>query len=426
LAIAAEAVRLTDRRVLVALRLAVLAVVVLQRFAVPGIGTALCLPIVLAVAGYLGLGGALAEDQQRTKLYLLAAGGCCAAALLSALHFTSDWSLNSLALLVVLYVPFCLRLRPEHRHLYRPLLEFFNAVMAVLACVAVAQWLAQLAGWTYRDLLDVVPDSLLVQGYNTTYPIQYGSPLMKANAVVFLEPSFCSQFLAVALIVQLLLGGRRWRLPLYAAGLVTTVAGTGLVLLGVGLAVLAVRRGLAWTVRVLLVLLLAGAVLQGTLPGRVLAGRTTERTEQDSSTQARFVTPYTLVAEGLARDTATLLVGRGPGVVTKSAGARYFNAEGIDANYPVVPKVAAEYGAIAAMLLVGFMVVALTGGTPSATVSAMMLAVYFLLSGSLLQPQTVLAAWLFTSLFAARPRAGPVELEPRHRQPEPATQGAAG
>jgi hypothetical protein len=423
LAVVAEAVRLTDRRVLAALRLTVVAVVVLQRFAVPGIGTALCLPVVLAVLGYLGLGGALAEDHGRTRLYLLAAGGCCAAALLSALHFASDWSLKSLALLVVLYLPFCLRLRPEHGHLYRPLLEFFNALMAVLACVAVAQWLAQFAGWTYRDLLDWVPDSLLVQGYNTTYPVQYGSPLMKANAVVFLEPSFCSQFLAVALVVQLLLGGRRWRLPLYAAGLLATVAGTGIVLLGVGLAVLAVRRGLAWTGRVLLVLLLLGVLLQGTLPGRILAGRTTERTEQDSSTQARFVTPYVLVAEGLARDTATLFVGRGPGVVSNSSGARYFNTEGIDANYPVVPKLAAEYGAVAAALFVVFMVVALTRRTPSVTVSAMMLAVYFFLSGSLLQPHTVLAAWAFTSLFATRPRAGPGEPEPRHRQP--ATLGAA-
>jgi hypothetical protein len=417
LAVAVEPVRLTDRRVLVALRLAVLAVVVLQRFAVPGIGTALCLPVVLAVVGYLGLGGALVEDARRTRLYLLAVGACCAAALLSALVFASEWSLKSLALLVVLYVPFCLRLRQEHGHLYRPLLEFFNTVMVVVACVALAQWLAQLVGWAYRDLLDVVPDALLVQGYNTTYPVQYGSPLMKANAVVFLEPSFCSQFLAVAMVVQLLLGGHRWRLPLYAAGLLATVSGTGIVLLGVGLAVLAVRRGAAWTARVLLLLLLLGAVALSTLPGQVLAGRASERTEQDSSAQARFVAPYVLVAEGLARDTATLLVGRGPGVVSQSAGARYFNAERVDANYPVIPKLAAEYGIIAAMLFVGFMVVALTSGTPSATVSAMMLAVYFVLSGSLLQPHTVLTVWVFTSLFATRPRAG---------AGEPATAGAAG
>ena len=68
MAVVVEPVRLADRRVLVALRLMVLAVVVLQRFAVPGIGTALCLPIVLAIVGYLGLGGALVEDSRRTRL----------------------------------------------------------------------------------------------------------------------------------------------------------------------------------------------------------------------------------------------------------------------------------------------------------------------------------------------------------------------
>jgi hypothetical protein len=406
-AAAVAPVRLTDRRVAVALRLAVFAVVLLQRFAVPWVGTALCLPIVFAVVAYLALGGALLQDTGRARLYLLAVGSCCAAALLSALIFAGESSLRSLALLIVLYVPFCVRLRPELGHLYRPLLEFFTATMVVVAVVALAQWAAQLAGWAYRDLLDVVPDQLLLQGYNTAYPIQYGSPIMKANAVVFLEPSFCSQFLAVALIVQLLLGGRRWRLPLYGAALLTTVSGTGIVLVGVGLAVLAVRRGPAWTVRVLLLLLLVGAVVQGSLLGQILVGRSAERAERGSSTQARFVTPYVLVAAGLYQDTATLLVGRGPGVVSRNTGAEVLNAERIQANYPVIPKLAAEYGLVAATLFSGFMVVALTRGTPSVTMSVMMLVLYFALSGSLLQPHTVLAAYLFTSLFAAQPRDGP-------------------
>jgi hypothetical protein len=402
--VAVEPIRLDDRRVAIALRLLVLAVVVLQRFAVPGIGTALCLPLALAIVAYLALQGALVHDATRFRLYLLAVGGCCTATLLSAIYVRDEWSLKSLALLVALYVPFLLRLRAELGHLYRPLLEFFNRLMVVAACVALLQWAAQVAGWTYRDLLDVVPSRLLLQTYNTTYPVHYGSPIMKANAIVFLEPSFFSQFLAVALIVQLLLGGRRWRLPLYAAALLTTVSGTGLVLAGAGLAVLAVRRGPAWTARVLLLLLLTGAVVQSTSLGGIIAARSTERTEQNSSANARFVAPYTLVAAGLTKDIPTLLVGRGPGIVSRPAGAAYFNAGRIEANYPVIPKLAAEYGVVAALLFVGFMIVAITTGTPSATVSVMVLLLYFLLSGSLLQPHTVVTAYIFTSLFA-RPGA---------------------
>lgn len=400
---ATESDRPANRRVAVALHLMVIAVVVLQRFAVPGIGTALCLPVVMAILAYLVHERAVVLDTMRTRLYLLAAGICCAATLLSASYFKDEWSLKSLALLVVLYIPFCLRLRPDLRYLYRPLLGFFNTIMLVLACVALTQWAAQLVGWTYSDPLDLVPDQFLIQTYNTSYPIYYGSPIMKANAFAFLEPSFCSQFLAVAIIVQLLLGRSRWRLPLYAAALLTTVSGTGIILVGVGLAVLAVRRGPAWMARTLLLLLLIGVMLLSTPLAQILARRSSEQAEQGSSGQARFVAPYVLIASGLTADIPTLLVGRGPGIVSRTAGAEQFNAERIEANYPVIPKLAAEYGVIATMVFSWFAIVAMSNRTPSVTMSIMMLVVYFVLSGSLLQPSTVLAAYVFTSLFAARP-----------------------
>ena len=390
------------RRVAIALRLMVLSLVILQRFAVPGLSTALCLPIVLAILVYLLRDGALVLDTLRTRLYLLALGACCSATLLSSAYFGDDWSLKSLTLLIVLYIPFCFQLRPDLRHLYRPLLEFFTKIMVVVAFVALAQSAAQLAGWRYQDPLAVAPSQLLLQTYNTSYPVQYGSPIMKANAVVFLEPSFCSQFLAIALLMQLLLGGHRWRLPLYAGALLATVSGTGLLLLGVGLAVLSIRRGPAFMARVLLLLTVTVAVIASTPLGEILASRSTEQVEVNSSGNARFVAPYALVATGLTRDTATLVIGRGPGIVSRTVGFEHFNEERIEANYPVVPKLAAEYGLIAAVLFCGFITVALVYRTPSVTVSAAMLMLYFVLSGSLLQPQTVLAAYAFTSLFAVR------------------------
>jgi hypothetical protein len=394
------AFRPSDRRVVLALRLMVLTVIALQRFAVPGMSTALCLPIVLAVLSYLVLEGAVVPYALRTKLYLLAVGACCAATLVSAAYFNIPWSLNSLALLLVLYLPFCLRLQPEFGRLFRPMLEFFNAVMLVAACVALAQWAAQMAGWVYHDLLDFVPQQLLIQTYNTSYPVQFGSSVMKSNAVVFLEPSFCSQYLAIALVVQLLLGRQRWRMLLYAAALLTTVSGTGLVLAVVGLSFLGARRGPAWAARILLLLLLLGVGIRVTPLGELLTTRLSEQREQNSSAQARFVAPYVLVAGGLTVDVPTVLVGRGPGVVSRPAAAELFNTQGVEANYPVIPKLAAEYGLIATMAFSAFMIVAIIRGTPSATVTVMMLFVYFVLSGSLLQPHTVLTAYVFTSLFA--------------------------
>jgi hypothetical protein len=400
----AEAASTAERRAAIGLRVMVVAVVVLQRFAVPGLTTALSMPIVLGVVIYLASERILVEDNLRTGLYLLAVGLCCGATLLSTSHFKDEWSLKSLLLLLFLYAPFCYRLRRELRHLYRPLLEFYTRIMVAAACVALAQWLAQVLGWTYKDPLAVLPGPLLLQTYNTFSPVQYGSSLMKTNAIVFLEPSFCSQFLALALITQLVLGGRRWRLALYAAAILTTVSGTGILLLGAGLVVLAVRRGVPWAVGMLIILVLLGTAVSLTSVGQLLTARSTEAANPNTSGNARFVAPYAQVSAGLAGDTATLLFGRGPGQSSpETSGIQYFNPEGMEANYPVIPKMGAEYGLIAALVFTIFAVVAMTKGTPSPTMSAVMLLFYFALSGSLLQPATVYTAYLFTSMFAAGP-----------------------
>ncbi len=89
------------------------------------------------------------------------------------------------------------------------------------------------------------------EAYNYSYEIYYGSSILKSNGVVFLEASFASQFLALAIIVQILLGGGRLRLVLFGAALVSTLSGTGLLLLAAGLALLAVRRGGQWATRAL-------------------------------------------------------------------------------------------------------------------------------------------------------------------------------
>jgi hypothetical protein len=206
------------------------------------------------------------------------------------------------------------------------------------------------------------------------------------------------------LITQLVLGGRRWRLALYAAAILTTVSGTGILLLGAGLVVLAVRRGVPWAVGMLIILVLLGTAVSLTSVGQLLTARSTEAANPNTSGNARFVAPYAQVSAGLAGDTATLLFGRGPGQSSpETSGIQYFNPEGMEANYPVIPKMGAEYGLIAALVFTIFAVVAMTKGTPSPTMSAVMLLFYFALSGSLLQPATVYTAYLFTSMFAAGP-----------------------
>jgi hypothetical protein len=390
-----------DRRrsALIALKVIVVSLVVFQRFAVPGLPTALCAPIVLVAVAYLVVRGLAVEDPNRTGRYLLAISLCCLSTVASTLFFRATPSMTSFALLVVLYVPFCFRLRSEFASLYRELLEFFNRLMVLLAAVALTQWAAQMAGWQYRDPMAALPPGLLLQTYNTFYPIYYGSSIMKTNAVVFLEPSFCSQFLALAFVVQLLLGGRRWRLALFAAALATTLSGTGLLLLALGVFVLMIRRGGRWALRTAAVLALVGVLTWFTPVGKIFGARSSETATTNSSGNARFVAPYVNVARGLAHDMATMLVGRGPGVVSRPAGAAYFNPEGIEANYPVVPKLAAEYGVVAAVVFVWFIVAAVVARGRSPTIAVALLLLYFVLSGSLLQPVTAYTCLVFGSLF---------------------------
>lgn len=390
-----------------ALKVIVLSVVLLQRFAVPGLDVALCAPIVLAVTGYLLLEGALVRDTRNTEGYLVAVACCCVAATLSTTFFGAHPSLTSLALLVVLYVPFCFRLRAAAAQLLPALLEFFNQIMAVLAVVAIVEWAAQFAGRQLTDPFAKLPRALLVQGFNTSYPIHYGSRILKANAVVFLEPSFCSQFLALAIIVQLLIGGRRWRLPLYGVALATTLSGTGLLLLGVGLAVLAFRRGGHWAAQVATVVAALGVVVALSPLGALVTGRTTEATRADTSGNARFVAPYTQVAHAFRHDLAATLVGRGPGAVSRAAATALFDPTRALANYPAVPKLAAEYGLVAALVFTWFVLRAITAGTPSPTLAVCLLLLYFVLSGSLLQPATTYTCLVLGVFFAGRHRTGP-------------------
>jgi hypothetical protein len=382
-----------------ALKIIAVSVIVFQRFAVPGISTALCVPIVLAAVAYLLSHDLLVADFAGTGGYLVALGLVCLATVLSTVFFGASPSLTSLVLLLVLYVPFCFRLRGQFPDLRVELLEFFNRLMVVLAVVAVVQWAAQIVGWEYRDPLAVLPPSLLLQTYNTFPPIAYGSRIFKTNAVVFLEPSFCSQFLALAIIVQLLLGRNRWRLMLYAAALLTTVSGTGVLLLTTGLGVLAIRRGGRWALQAVVVAAVVAVLVLLTPVGSVFSHRSTEAGVTNSSGNARFVAPYVQVINGYARDVPTMLVGRGPGAIARSTGSAFFNPDGIEVNYPVVPKLAAEYGFVATLAFTWFITVAILRGARSPTMGAVLLVLYFVLSGSLLQPATVYTVLVFASLF---------------------------
>lgn len=390
------------RMTLLALYTTVFSVVVLQRFAVPfgGAPVAVSLLIVLAMFAFLLLSGALVEDRVRAGLYLVGTSLCLVSATAGFIYGSGVASFTSILLLVILYAPFCYVLRPALLDLYPRILEFFCKLMVFGAVLAVGQFVAQSAGWEYSDLLArAVPPQFLFQDYNTSYTIQFGSDTWKSNGVFFLEPSFCSQFLALALIAQLVQGGKRWRIPLYAAGLLATVSGTGLLLLGFGLTVLAWRRGALWSIGLLLTTIAATVAVASSPAGKIFAERAAEARDRDSSVSLRFTDPYVRAFGNLGREPEAPIIGHGPGFVEEEARV-YQEWTDLALAFPPIPKLATEYGIAAAILFSAFMIAAFASRTPSATLSAGLLFMHLTLSGSLLQPQTVYLALVLASLFA--------------------------
>jgi hypothetical protein len=375
------------------------AVTVLQRISLPFGQISFALVVVLAGVTYLLLSGALVEDRLRAGLYLLAIAVCLLAAAIS-LAMGKEGSLSSVLLLVVLYAPFAYVLKQDASRFYPRLLEYFCRLMVVGSVLSLAQWAAQVAGWQYSDPFDLLPDQLLLHGYNTTYALEYGSGTMKSNGVFFLEPSFCSQFLALATIIQLARGDKRWRVPLLVAGIIPTLSGTGLLLLAFGLIVLSLRRGPLWIIAILATVATVSVATIISPAGALFAARAAESRTSESSVSLRFFQPYSVAYDQLGAEDSAPLIGRGPGFVEREA-ADHFSRTDLSLAFPVVPKLMAEYGLIAAFVFLVFTVAAFWSGAPSPIIASCVLFMHLTLSGSLLQPQTVYLSFLLTSFFAA-------------------------
>jgi hypothetical protein len=396
--------RATGRAPVAGLYLLVVATTVLQRIVVPGTVVFVALPIAFLVVGALAVRGHIVADVPRTLAYLCAVALCGAATLVSTGWLGLDSSsLTSLALLAVLYLPCCGRLTPVLRRRFPDVLEFFQRLMCVVAVVCLGQYVAQLGGWTFEDLLSFLPTNMIASTveYNLSYPVSYGSPIYKSNGIVFLEASFCSQFLAMAIIVQILLGRSHWRIALLAVGLATTFSGTGVVLLGAGLLVLAVRRGGRWAARATVAVAVAVLAVSFTPAGELLADRSTETAQEGSSGYIRFVAPYELVLASVPADASALLAGRGPGAISRDV--EFFNPNDVEANYPAIPKLLGEYGVPAMLAFLAFLLMMFLRGAPSVTLGLMAALLFFVLSSALLTAPIVYFAWLISGLFAADP-----------------------
>jgi len=373
-----------------------------QRFTLPAGGVPLALPLVGSYVAVflLRVRGGIRYNRVRTELYVMAAAAVVVASWFSAQQ-GHGLSVNSLFLLLVIYLPWVFCVASVYTELWPRVARLFVQLMLGAAVVGVVQMLAQVFGlWAYEDYLKTfVPAQFLAQGYNTSFPMEYGSSIVKANAFVFLEPSFLSQFLALALVVGVIVRVRSWQLLVLALGMASTLSGTGILLLVVGVGLVVVRSPRLIRPPYVLAGLLGLVIVFQTPAADFLLSRSDEASQSGSSGSLRFVQPYTEVFAGLQAEPVRYLVGAGPGTADRLLESDAGGKVGEAVVYTIAPKLAFEYGLIAAVVFMAFMLVSILRGPPMPALPAAVIFMLFFLSGSLLQPHTVAMAWLLTSIW---------------------------
>ncbi len=316
----------------------------LQRFGIPvgDLKVPLVVPVVGAVFFVLLIQNRAMVAERPAILYIF----FCIYALFSAgLALASPpqgtmASVFSLGYLLLLYAFIVLRTRPTLGAIET--LRIFRGFVVIVAACGILQFLAQFAGLHLFSFTGFVPERLLLEpAYNVVVPIWYGANVYKANGFFLLEPSFLSQFVAIALVVEFLYFGSAIRMGFFMLALLVAFSGTGFLILGFAVAVASIleRRALG---RVLLLLIVGGCV--AALFGSLLAPEYIEsvlrRTSELDSNQAsgflRFVSPYIMVMDATA-DPRSIL-GFGPGT------AERFDSLGYEYGMNALTKILIEYG----------------------------------------------------------------------------------
>lgn len=294
----------------------VVLLVLTQRIGIPMMETSIsvALPLGYLLIAVLALRGSLGLSRIRVELMLVALTACLAVTVAVGAAGVA-YSFPSLLLLVVIYLPWLLRARTDDGlRLVRSAGRTFVRVMLVLAPVGVFQLGSQLLGvWQYEDyLMDWLPPDYIVPNYNFENELEWGSTTFKATAFVLLEPSFLSQFCALAVIIGLLLRVPAWQLIVLIAGVASSVSGTGIFLLIAGGVLLLVRAPQLVRVRYVVAAGIAIGLVLYSPVADLLLDRSGEFSETQSSGYSRFVAPYVQVLQGLADDPLRYAMGTVP------------------------------------------------------------------------------------------------------------------
>ncbi|PCI57311.1 MAG: hypothetical protein COB36_03345 [Alphaproteobacteria bacterium] len=331
----------------------IIAATFLQKVAIPvaDIQIFLGLPIIVGLTAFGFITRRLVLKSRNFILYLFMVGIIVLTQILGGHIF----SFASMFLLIIVHCPYAFGLKANSA---MPGIQFlyFQRIMVIIAIAGILQYAAQfIIGGDIAFFLDTMfPQSIIMQGYNGTIPLQYGSSFYKSNGVFLQEPSSFSQLLAVAIVVEAIYFKNWKRVVLFLAAISLTFSGTGLIILFALIPIYLIHYRKFFILTFLLVAVLT-APLWGTFVG--LGGtinRTREFTDTRSSGYARFVSIVPTLNTYIVPQTNTFLFGLGSGSILRTLTS---NESDYEWHNPSWGKMIFEYGIIGGLayfIFIGF------------------------------------------------------------------------
>lgn len=347
----------------------------LSKFGIPGyasLGIGVAMPLMMLVLAFGVLNDSVRIEPRRLSFYCIT----LAVLILPQLLQAGLFSLNSLMMLAVLHIPYVLVVK-RGADLAPKVLNFFLHIARLLAVLAIAQYFLQ--GIVDTALLypidNLLPQEFVVQGFNAQGTINYHSSQIRATGMFMLEPSFLTQFLAVAIVAESVTTRRLWPLGLYTVGILMAHAGTGILILLICMPFVVIihRR---WDLLVLGALGIAVIFAFGELLNlNFITSRAGEFDDPNSSGFARFVGGFYMFDQMLWPDLTRALFGYGAGSFMDYV--HLFNIE--VADMPMT-KMIFEFGLVGALTYFAFIASSLFA-SPLPRMLSVAIALTFLLNG---------------------------------------------
>jgi hypothetical protein len=293
----------------------------LQRFAIPPEKTPIATLIALGAAVVDLMAQRLVFSRRRALIFCaLAATSLVSTAVSAAFDLAPrEGSIPSLAqnLLVTSFAVLSFRNPMQEDRFY----AYFTNFLVIVAVAGILQFVAQFFGISIFQFSGIVPDAWLTEAFFSTSSnmLYYGSDIYRSNGFFLLEPSALGEFMAVAIMIEMLCRRRPLWLFLFGTALLFAASGTGLMVLAAFALSMAFgfgpRRAIAllmvWGCAIAVALVAVNLLLPQITD--TMLGRVGEFSTEGASGNARFVAAFAILVDAFRLHPWAVLTGIGPG-----------------------------------------------------------------------------------------------------------------